>query len=343
MYSIQEILDKTVEQRKSLEHFMDEKAYFDPAEKSIFNGLKRSVSREIYETIKKVSLAEFLSKGNTAVGAQYLVPDVLAAKVYSSMQTRDIIPLISADIITPKSDTCKVNVGLQNAHIGHAVGKPHETSNTVQATITMQRVSANIPVTIELIEDNDYGLIDWQVQEAAKAIVAKGNNIALTVLKSASDGRGTTIAVAAGSDTTTPANVGSAIGVVASGAQSSNYSGFIADTMVCTTEVWGDALAVTAGHNAYPSQKQGYDAWFMGLNTVFCNDPILYAAFASNRMTNCVSIVFAKDFSLLTARKSWGRIENYSKPYEDLAGAVITGRMDAVTMNDDSIAVLTET
>lgn len=342
MLSIQETIEKTIEQRKQLESFMDEKSYFDPAECSVFNGLKRSTSREIAETMRKVSLAEFLSKANTTAGANYLAPDFVAAKIYSSLQTKDLVPLISADVITPRSDVVTVNVGLQSAHVGHAIGKPAETMDTAKATITLQSLNANIEVTNTMLEDQEYGLIEWQVQEAAKALAAKGNNLALTVLKTATDGRGTTVAISAGSGTTTPAQVGTAIGTVACGLQDAGFPGFVADTAVCTTEAWADAIAVTAGTVYTPPQKPGFNAWTMGLDVAFCNDSSLYTTWTSNRMTQCVTLVFAKDFALLTARKGWGRIENYSDPIKDLAGATLTGRQDSVTLNDPAVCKLSE-
>ncbi len=343
MLSIQEMLEKTVGQRKTLEAFMDSNAYFDPQEASIFHGQKKSVSREIHETIKRISLAEFLSKANTTVGAHYLVPDFVSAKIYSSLQSRDLVPLISADVITPVSDTVKVNVGLQDAKIGAAIGKPTSTVETVQATITLQRVNAAIEVTGEMVDDQNYGVIEWQVNEAAKALATVGNGMALTVLKTATDGRGTTVAISAGSDTTTPANVGAAIGTVACGGQNVSFPGFIADTAVMTQETWGDAFSTTAGNVVYPPQKVGFNAWSMGLDIAFSNNSALYSGFSSNRMTDCVTVVFSRDYALLSARKNWGRIENYSDPIKDLAGAVITGRQDSVTMNNDAICKLTET
>lgn len=343
MLSIQEMLDKTVEQRKTLETHLDSKNYFDPNEASIFHGQKKAISRELYETIKRVSLAEFLSKANTTAGANYLVPDFVSAKVYSSLQSKDLIPIISADVITPRSDTEKVNVGLQNAYVGSPVGKATATMNTVQATITLQNVTADIAVTNEMLEDNNYGLIEWQINEATKALASKGNNLALTVLKTATDGRGTTVAISAGSDTTTPAQVGAAIGTVGCGGQDLGIPGFVADTAIMTTEAWADAFSTTAGTVYTPPQKTGFNAWSMGLDIAFCNDSALHGGFTSNRMIDCITLVFAKDYALLTARKSWGRIENYSKPIEDLAGAIITGRQDSVTMNDDAICKLSET
>jgi hypothetical protein len=342
MFGIQELIEHTKEQRKIVECFMDENAYFDSSEASIFNNQKRSISREISETLRKVSLAEFLSKGNTAAGGQYLVPDFVSAKIYSSLQTHDVIPLISADVITPKSDTVTVTISLTDGHVS-ARGYAQSTADIVKANITLQKVAANIAITNEMLEDQEYGLLEWHLGESAKSLTTQGNGLALAVLKSPPDGRGSTVSLNAGSGTTTPANVGAAMATVGCGQQSSTQPGFIADTMICTTEAWGDAIGVTAGQNSFPPQKPGFNAWFMGLDVLFCNNPSLYGTFSSNRMTACVSPVFSKDYALLTARKSWGRIEKYSKPIEDLAGAVLTGRQDSVSLNKDAICALTET
>jgi len=60
-------------------------------------------------------------------------------------------------------------------------------------------------------------------------------------------------------------------------------------------------------------------------------------------MDNLVTVVFDKDYALLSGRKRWLRIENYSDPIRDLVGATVTARQDSVTIYDDSIAVITET
>ncbi len=344
MYNLSEMLDKTVEQRKTLEKFMDEKGYFDPAECNIYAGLKRSVHRELWETLRKVPLTEFLGKSNTTgiAGAAYLIPDVVSAKIYSSLQARDIVPLISADIIqNPQSDTVTVNTGLMSAQIGKQ-GRTTSTADITKATITLQKISANIQITNEIIEDNNYPLIEWHLTEAAKALASRANSEAITVLSTATDGRGTTVALAAGSDTTTPTHVGAAIALVGSGGQSATWPGFVADTMVAHPEAWGDALAITAGTTAAPPKTAGYDAWFAGLNVVIAADPKLTGGFTSNRAINCLTLVFSKDYAMVTARKGWGRIENYSKPIEDLEGAVLSGRQDSVTVNDDAIVKLLE-
>jgi hypothetical protein len=53
--------------------------------------------------------------------------------------------------------------------------------------------------------------------------------------------------------------------------------------------------------------------------------------------------MFDKAYALLTGRKRWMRIENYSNPVRDLKGAVVTFRQDSVSIYNDSIGVITET
>ena len=60
-------------------------------------------------------------------------------------------------------------------------------------------------------------------------------------------------------------------------------------------------------------------------------------------MTACKTIVFDRNNALFTGRKTWMRIENYSDPVRDLAGAVIRCRQDSVSLQNDCVYVLTET
>ena len=50
MYGIQETLNQTTEQLKTIENYMDRHGSFDPNEVSLTTGLKRSVEREVRES-----------------------------------------------------------------------------------------------------------------------------------------------------------------------------------------------------------------------------------------------------------------------------------------------------
>ncbi len=76
-----------------------------------------------------------------------------------------------------------------------------------------------------------------------------------------------------------------------------------------------------------------------GMNVVYSDVDILTE---NKAMTGCISVIFDKDYALLTGRKRWLRIEKYSDPIRDLIGATVTARQDSVTVYNDSIYVLTE-
>ena len=77
MLSIQEMVDKTVEQRKAIEHAMDATGSFHPLEASILNSPVPSDYQALKESLHNIPLREFLAKsGSTGImGAAYLVPD----------------------------------------------------------------------------------------------------------------------------------------------------------------------------------------------------------------------------------------------------------------------------
>ena len=52
--------------------------------------------------------------------------------------------------------------------------------------------------------------------------------------------------------------------------------------------------------------------------------------------------MFDKNNALLSGRKRWMRIEKYSEPVKDLAGATVTFRQDSVNVYADSSATITE-
>jgi len=77
-----------------------------------------------------------------------------------------------------------------------------------------------------------------------------------------------------------------------------------------------------------------------GMNIVYSDCSVLTNAKVG---TDLLTIVFDKDYAMLSGRKRWLRIENYSDPVRDLVGATITARQDSVTLYKDSIFVITET
>jgi len=356
MLSIQECVNKTEKQRQKVEDFMDSKGYFDPQECNIYEGLKRSIQRELSETLRKLSLKELLvSPGGLstgtfgASGVHYLVPTWLSQKLYAASAIEDIVPIISADVFEPRGGDVTVPVGMLRAHVVGEGEIPTHAYIGTGATIKLQKIVVPSICTNEMIEDNQFGLVEWHIQQSGEAMGRVASNNALEVLKTATDGYGTYTAVAGGAGTTGFANFVSAVQAVSEWEMNPN-------TMVITTQAWTDTvqMAEFAGGAAgdfglaYMTMKQpavGFDLNFYGCDTAFCNLRTLHAATdaVGAAFTKCVTIVFDRNVALVTARKNWLRVENYSDPVKDLAGAVISGRQDSITAVDCAIAVITET
>ena len=357
MLSIQECISKTTDQREKVEDFMDKNGYFDAKECNIYEGLKRSTQRELQETLRKLSLREILfSPGGlttgylgTASGVVYLVPTWLSQKLYTASKQQDIVPLISADVFEPRGGDLTVPIGKLTAHLVGEGEVPTSSYTGAGAEITLKKLVVGSVITDEMLEDNQFGLAEWHVQQAGEAMGRLGSNLALDVLKTATDGYGTRVTEAAGAGTTTTLDFQNGVEGVSQYEHTPN-------TALITREAWQDAVQlaeVTGGAAgdyglAYARLReptQGFDMNLRGCDTLFCNLDTLHAAadVAGAAFTKCVTLVFDKNVAMVTARKNWLRIENYANPVEDLAGAVITGRQDSVTVVDEAIAVITET
>ena len=362
MLNLQEITqnDQIKTNLKNTEYFMERNSYFDPCECSIYEGLKRSTQRELSETLKHVNLAMLLSyarKGSIkeyvtsttattgtlgAGGINYLVPTYLTQKLYVATTSQDIAPAVSADVITDQpGDTLNLNA------IVRALGVKGSIGSTAGATVRgsqvkMERFTSPAIATNEMIEDNDYSLIETLTKAAGIAMVKQSNDQILAVLKRVTGtlGFGTKTEEAAGADTTTPANVAACAQEVAAGAVGIGI--YHPNVLVCPPEVWFDALTTTTGHpDSHPPRNSQYYAWYSGLDVVQINS-LQLGTVASNKLTNAVSILLEKECGIVTARKNWLRIENYSDPVKDLAGAFVSGRQSCGELVNAAIGVLTE-
>jgi len=89
----------------------------------------------------------------------------------------------------------------------------------------------------------------------------------------------------------------------------------------------------------------GYNLKLSNIDVLLSTDDGLHAStdLAGAAFTNCITVLFSRANALLTGRKRWMQINNYSDPVRDLTGAVVSFRQDSVSLYDDSIYVLTET
>ena len=329
--------------------------YYDWHECGITKYIERpALRKEVMESIRAIPLREFLAKSGTSgiAGAAYLVPDKIYQVMYDSAVDADICPDISIAMIPADQipgSTLKVDIAVDESYkpkkFSSGGAMPVETIKTVQATLDFSvSWGINFQITNDLIEDSQFDVIEMHLRNAGREMGEFASNEALTVLKTGTDGDGTVNSGTTGdADETkflggTTADVMAAIrGVLA--------DGFVPDTMVVTHEAMMHSIIKTGGAQYAEVTlmdqfvKEGWPTKLAGMNVIYSNVDTL----TNNKaMTDCVTIVFDKDYALLTGRKRWLRIEKYSDPIRDLVGATVTARQDSVTIYNDSIYVLTE-
>jgi hypothetical protein len=358
MLSIQEMVDKTVDQRKEIRRYMDQGKGYHPEEANLYMGQKRSIQREIGESLRRIPLREFLIKSGTAdlAGAAYLVPDKLQTILYHAADERDLTKLVSADLITGwEGGALDVDIVERRSMTGgfgwSGGGSATRTPKTEQATITPIFFSCPLVANQNIIEDSNFNLLEWYVREAGRGMAWQSFELALGVLKTCTDGIGTVNTEAAGSDTTTYLDILNSIEAV-------SRDEWIPNTLIVTPEVWTDAIAYydevaggTAGDYGLQAPfrvkepAEGFDIKYHMLDTLFSVSPTLHdsADARGAEMTACVSLIFDRRATLFTGRKRWLQVDNYADPVRDLAGAVVSARQDSVSMYDDSMCITTET
>lgn len=358
MLSIQEIVTKTAYQRNQIRETMDSWGQYHPdietpehTKANLTDGLKPADAYAVKEAIHKIPLAEFLAKSGTTgiAGAAYLVPDKVHDELIMYSMKTDIIADISTYVINGwEGGDLKLDIVDDESYTPKEFlsgGQlPTQTVKTMQATLTPISFGLAPRITSDLIDDNQFGLMEFHLQRAALGMGAKSTDLALTVLKTATDGWGTVNTEAGGADETAWIDIGNACATLTDDRWTPN-------TVVITTEAWEHSVSKgigqeTAGGAAgdFWQPDSGYQINPIKLNFIYNNSPALHTgAAAGTGMTDCVTLVFDKANALLTGRKRWMQINNYSDPVRDLAGATITARQDSVTLYDDAICVITET
>jgi len=360
MFSIQEMLNKTEIQThiKMVKKQLDAGS-FHPSKGSLQTVESPALQAEILETLNSMPLQhimkrskEFLAKsGTTGIsGAAYLIPDALHMRLMATSKQTDKVPLFAAEVVNGwKGGNLLVDIATRTEegtlfkwtmHPQQSVSgaqSPMVTAKATQATLKPVQFTVTPAITNDLIEDNNFDIVAWHIDEAARNIGQYATDLALADLKTASDGDGTQCALTAGADTTTSATILEAVEEVGSEFHSP-------DTLICTHKAWSDAICVTASNAGcqYPPPPQGYDAKFHMLDTVFTNSKNLHAGVTSGKMTNCISLVLDRTRALLCGRKRWMQIEKYGDPVSDLSALTITNRQDCVTLYNDASCEITE-
>jgi hypothetical protein len=319
-------------------------------------ALNQDDANKLAETVKSVPLSrmikEFLAKSGTTGlnGAAYLIP----LKIYSTLATyaasRDIINDISM-VVIPAAEipgaTLDIDIARYGSYVPHALssgGKQvEEEIEFDKATLNFTKPwGINFSIGNDLIEDSQFSLIDMHVRMAGEQMGKYSTTKILAKMLTTTDGSGTLLTESAGNDTTLLDDVNNAQNAVLLGFEVMPDShlapywvyknGIIKDTTYFpsgSTSTWRESIL----HHEDPK------IW--GLNWIECNHPSL-TTIASSLPTASKSYVFCKQYSYISGRKRWLRLENYSDPVRDLVGATITARQDTVSVYNQSVCQVNE-
>jgi len=373
-FSIQEMVDKTGDQRKTIEANMDatKGGYdFDQANlmmglgvedrsrmaKSIVNTPLSRLLRAAYPELGLKAKEIFAESGTTGIqGAIYLIPDKIHQILFESAVETDRVEQISINVIPAEQipgSTYKVDIEVDGSYQPYKYssgGKlPDVEITVVQATLDFtQPWGLNFRITNDMIEDSQFDMIQFHLTQAGREFGEYATNEALTVLKTGTDGDGTV-----NSDLSGNADETKFTGATTYDLKDIHQlvldDGYFPSHLILVPHAWYHSIVstgFTAGASEY-SEPWAYEAMVNGLPSKILGCEVIYSNVDtltnSQAMTNLVTIMFDKRYALLSGRKRWLRIENYSDPVRDLVGAAVTARQDSVTVYNDSIGVITET
>ena len=361
MLSIQEIVqkDEVKTQLRNVEDAMDGYKLFHPEVASVLNVEDYSLRLQLEEALQKIPLREFLAKsGTTGIGgAAYLVPDAMHMHILGASKLSDKVPQFAAEVVEGwVGGDLKVDIAVRQQEIVGTDLKrkwtlqprpfssggtmPTQTVETIQATLTPVSFSVAPRISSDLIEDANFALFEWHLNQAAQQLGYHATDLAISDLKAAADGDGAANTLGATSPSTTATNILDAVAQV--GAEF-----WHPDTMIVTHEAWADNIsdmtnAAPAPNIVFPPAAPEYDMKFHVLDTIFSTSSNLFATITTKKFTLVVTLVLDRSAALLCGRKRWMQIENYAEPVADLSGVVISCRQDCVTLYKDACCVITE-
>jgi len=343
--------------------------YFDPYEfdaVSAWQNLPKADKDKFMNTMRSFSLSDMLratnprtagrvnphlkeflaSSGTTGIaGAYYLIP----VKLWDQMQTEavftDRVADLSAQVLGPEAidgTTMNVDIAVDGTYIFNESSSgaiaPTETLKTTQATLDFSTIyTINFRIGNDLIEDSKFDLISMHVSEAGRQAGEKATDLAFTVLYGAADGDGTSNQITSDQDYTEWASDGAAH-TIEDGIMLNVADGYVPDTLAVSHSAFLYNIKGTAGI-AYNESTvndnwilNGYPTQLGGMKIVWIDTDYSVSTDAHR------AAIFTKQYALLTGRKRWLRVENYSEPVKDLTGAVVSFRQDSITLYNDAIA-----
>jgi hypothetical protein len=318
--------------------------------------LLKATNPKTWNTVPN-SIKEFLASSGTAgiAGAYYLIPVKLWDEMATEAADVDIVAGISKVMLGPEDiagTTMKVDIAKDGQYIVNVSSSgaiaPTETIETVQATLNFSDIyTINFRLANDLIEDAQFDLVDLHVREAGRQIGDDASNRAITIMGTAPDGDGTINTCTSTTNDVTKWYDATAVNDDILDAIGLNAAdGFSSDLLITTKHAMLNSIIETAGvgagnettcyndfmHNGWPTK--------LGPLNVFYNDGAYLSVAAA--YTNALSVVGTKNYSIMSGRKRWMRLEKYSEPVRDLQGAVVSYRQDSVSLFKDSITLYTE-
>ena len=209
MFSLQEVLEKTAPQRKTIQETMDRThGGFHPHENSIYDGLGDADKSGIYETLSKVPLSYWLAAGAVneglkdpstlkeyighsgslttgvtgASGFNYLLPDVIYTGMLLRSRCADIVPLATNLLECPGPELkvdAEVAGSFKPKFTTSGGDSPFEAIATAQGTIKPRTFNLNIGITNEMLEDNLFNVMATHLQDAGAAMGEHSTKMAL--------------------------------------------------------------------------------------------------------------------------------------------------------------------
>jgi len=377
MLSLQEIMTKEIARKSTLDQIRNnmesskDKGYFDFYETNIYgtgiyqdDPLPASKAQKLKETLNAYSLQdlcaragyvrEFIAKSGTTgmQGAAYLIPDKIHAELMTSAVQTDFCAQISKLMLGPDQipgASVKIDVLVDESY------KPYKTSSggdapqmhptTVQATLSPVTFSINFNIGNDLIEDSQFDLVAMFIQEAGREMGEMASNEALTILGTAPDGDGTLNSGTTGDADETKWD-GGATTDIDDAINGITADGMTPSIMVTSRNCLRHSIIATMG--AQYNEALSEDRFFtQGWPTRIADMDMIYSNCDYNTnskaFTNQITILADREFGIVTGRKRWLRIENYSEPVMDLVGAVVSARQDSVSLYKDAIFTVTET
>ena len=341
---------------------MLDNGYYDYDETNIYGTgmenqtqIKTADFQAIKESVKDIPLREFLARSGTTgiAGAIYLIPTKIHQIMFDSAVQADIVADISIAVIPADQipgTTHQVDIAVDDSYVPKKFMSggqiPTETIKTEPATLDFSEAfGINFRITNDLIEDSQFDVIEMHLRNAGREMGEFATNEAVTVLMASTDGDGTLNTESAGGDVTTFTDVMNAV-------DKNLQDGYVSDIYLCSHHIWFSEIikdtTYTQDADAWRNEvvHEGFSPRLLGMNVIMSECNMLSMPLgvwtATLGYTDLNSYVMTKDYSLLSGRKRWLRIEQYSDPVRDLVGATVTSRQDSVTIYNDSICRIRE-